>query len=87
MTITAHTRDLRRSFASFSPNNLIAGFADGSGILMNKLLKFTLSDIDHVVCVSNTGKENTVLRARSVHAAPLKICSRTHALFTAVQQF
>ena len=40
------------------------GFADASGILMNKLLKFTLSDINHVICVSHTGKENTVLRAR-----------------------
>ena len=40
------------------------GFADASGILMNKLLKFTLSNISHVICVSHTGKENTVLRAR-----------------------
>ncbi|EPZ36860.1 Glycosyl transferase, family 1 domain-containing protein [Rozella allomycis CSF55] len=39
------------------------GFADASSILTNKLLKFTLSDIDHVICVSNTSKENTVLRA------------------------
>ena len=31
------------------------GFADASGILMNKLLKFTLSDINHVICVSHTG--------------------------------
>ena len=43
---------------------LLFGFADASGILMNKLLKFTLSDINHVICVSHTGKENTVLRAR-----------------------
>ncbi|PJF19686.1 hypothetical protein PSACC_00540 [Paramicrosporidium saccamoebae] len=27
------------------------------------LLKFTLSDVDSVICVSNTSKENTVLRA------------------------
>jgi phosphatidylinositol glycan class A protein len=26
------------------------------------LLKFTLSDVDHVICVSHTSKENTVLR-------------------------
>ncbi|KAI9322449.1 hypothetical protein BX666DRAFT_2022925 [Dichotomocladium elegans] len=39
------------------------GFADASSILTNKLLKFTLSDIDHVICVSHTSKENTVLRA------------------------
>jgi phosphatidylinositol glycan class A protein len=39
------------------------GFADAASILTNKLLKFTLSDVDHVVCVSHTCKENTVLRA------------------------
>jgi phosphatidylinositol glycan class A protein len=39
------------------------GFADTSSILTNKLLKFTLSDIDHVICVSHTSKENTCLRA------------------------
>lgn len=31
------------------------GFADAASILTNKLLKFVLRDIDHVVCVSNTG--------------------------------
>ncbi|EFA80496.1 GlcNAc transferase [Heterostelium album PN500] len=40
------------------------GFADASSIHMNKLLKFSLSDISHVICVSNTSKENTVLRAQ-----------------------
>jgi phosphatidylinositol glycan class A protein len=39
------------------------GFADAASILANKLLKFTLSDVDHVICVSHTCKENTVLRA------------------------
>jgi phosphatidylinositol N-acetylglucosaminyltransferase subunit A len=39
------------------------GFADAGSILTNKLLKFTLSDVDHVICVSHTSKENTVLRA------------------------
>ena len=29
------------------------GFRDASGILMNKLLKFTLSNISHVICVSH----------------------------------
>lgn len=50
------------------------GFADTSSILTNKLLKFTLSDVKHVICVSNTSKENTVLRAaldpQSVHVIP-----------------
>jgi phosphatidylinositol glycan class A protein len=39
------------------------GFADVASILTNKLLKFILSDVDHVICVSHTCKENTVLRA------------------------
>lgn len=39
------------------------GFAEPGSILMNKVLKFTLSDVHHVVCVSHTSKENTVLRA------------------------
>ncbi|KAK6458978.1 uncharacterized protein RJT20DRAFT_148685 [Scheffersomyces xylosifermentans] len=39
------------------------GFADVSSILGNKLLKFSLSDVGHVICVSHTCKENTVLRA------------------------
>ncbi|KAJ4460389.1 putative Phosphatidylinositol N-acetylglucosaminyltransferase subunit A [Paratrimastix pyriformis] len=48
--------------ACFTDHSLL-GFADLSSILMNKLLKWTLSDIDHVICVSHVGKENTVLRA------------------------
>ena len=30
---------------------------------MNKVLKWSLSAVSHVICVSNTSKENTVLRA------------------------
>ncbi|RCH92104.1 Phosphatidylinositol N-acetylglucosaminyltransferase gpi3 subunit [Rhizopus azygosporus] len=48
--------------AVFTDHSLF-GFADASSILTNKLLKFTMSDVDHVVCVSHTSKENTVLRA------------------------
>ena len=39
------------------------GFADGSSILTNKFLEVVLTDIHHVICVSFTSKENTVLRA------------------------
>ena len=39
------------------------GFSDTSAIHMNKLLVLTLSDCNHVVCVSHTAKENTVLRS------------------------
>lgn len=38
------------------------GFADSSSIFMNKTLKVALADVSHVICVSNTSKENTVLR-------------------------
>ncbi|KAJ1553617.1 hypothetical protein HK405_007401 [Cladochytrium tenue] len=48
--------------AVFTDHSLF-GFDDVSSILMNKLLKFTLSDVDHTICVSHTSKENTVLRA------------------------
>eukprot|EP00668_Euglena_longa_P012395 GGOE01014843.1.p1 GENE.GGOE01014843.1~~GGOE01014843.1.p1 ORF type:complete len:464 (+),score=155.05 GGOE01014843.1:137-1528(+) len=40
------------------------GFADSVSIHTNKLLELGLSGIDHVICVSHTSKENTVLRAR-----------------------
>ena len=55
----ARTMGLRTVFTDHS----LFGFADAASILTNKLLKFTLSDIDHVICVSHTCKENTVLRA------------------------
>ncbi|TKR76003.1 hypothetical protein L596_017214 [Steinernema carpocapsae] len=39
------------------------GFADASAILTNKLvLQYSLANVDKVVCVSHTSKENTVLR-------------------------
>ncbi|XP_046860104.1 phosphatidylinositol N-acetylglucosaminyltransferase subunit A-like [Xenia sp. Carnegie-2017] len=40
------------------------GFADASSIITNKFLEFSLANIDHIICVSNTSKENTVLRAK-----------------------
>ncbi|XP_067935581.1 phosphatidylinositol N-acetylglucosaminyltransferase subunit A-like isoform X2 [Watersipora subatra] len=39
------------------------GFADLSSILTNNVLKFSLNGINHVICVSNTARENTVLRS------------------------
>ena len=42
------------------------GFADIASINFNQILKTTLSDVDHVICVSNTCRENLVLRA-SLH--------------------
>jgi phosphatidylinositol glycan class A protein len=55
----AKTMNLKACFTDHS----LFGFADVSSILTNKLLKFTLSDVNHVICVSHTSKENTVLRA------------------------
>lgn len=48
--------------AVFTDHSLF-GFAEVGSIIGNKLLKFTLTDISHVICVSHTCKENTVLRA------------------------
>mmetsp|Transcript_29030 Transcript_29030/g.81215 ORF Transcript_29030/g.81215 Transcript_29030/m.81215 type:complete len:462 (-) Transcript_29030:44-1429(-) len=39
------------------------GFRDAASIHTNKLLKMVLMDATHVICVSNTSKENTYLRA------------------------
>ncbi|KAI3436712.1 hypothetical protein D9Q98_006127 [Chlorella vulgaris] len=48
--------------AVFTDHSLF-GFADASSILVNKVLKYSLADVHHVICVSHTSKENTVLRA------------------------
>ncbi|KAI0136902.1 hypothetical protein BJ170DRAFT_603676 [Xylariales sp. AK1849] len=55
----ARAMGLRTVFTDHS----LFGFADAASILINKLLKFTLSDVDHIICVSHTCKENTTLRA------------------------
>ena len=39
------------------------GFADASAIVTNTILKHTMANTDHCICVSHTGKENTVLRS------------------------
>jgi phosphatidylinositol glycan class A protein len=57
--VHARTMGLKTVFTDHS----LFGFEDTASILTNKLLKFTLSDIDHVICVSHTSRENTVLRA------------------------
>ncbi|XP_030757525.1 N-acetylglucosaminyl-phosphatidylinositol biosynthetic protein [Sitophilus oryzae] len=40
------------------------GFADASALVTNKLLQISLAACNHCICVSHTGKENTVLRAK-----------------------
>lgn len=46
----ARTMGLRTVFTDHS----LFGFADAASILTNKLLKFSLSDVDHSICVSHT---------------------------------
>nr|SVE86089.1 EOG090X0515 [Daphnia similis]SVE86718.1 EOG090X0515 [Daphnia similis]SVE87345.1 EOG090X0515 [Daphnia similis]SVE87971.1 EOG090X0515 [Daphnia similis] len=58
--LIARLLGLKAVFTDHSLN----GFADVSAILTNKLLEITLSGINHCICVSHTGKENTVLRAK-----------------------
>ncbi len=38
------------------------GFSDASAIITNAFLKYSLVNTSHTICVSHTGKENTVLR-------------------------
>lgn len=39
------------------------GFSDASAIITNTFLKYSLANTSHAICVSHTGKENTVLRS------------------------
>ncbi|CAH1773923.1 unnamed protein product [Owenia fusiformis] len=48
--------------AVFTDHSLF-GFADASSIITNAILRFSLSGVNHGICVSNTSKENTVLRS------------------------
>jgi phosphatidylinositol glycan class A protein len=38
-------------------------FSDAAGIHINKLMKFSLSCVEHAICVSHTCRENLVLRS------------------------
>ena len=57
--IHARTMNIPTVFTDHS----LFGFADVASILMNKALKFSLADVQRVICVSHTSRENTVLRA------------------------
>ena len=46
----ARTMGLKTVFTDHS----LFGFADASSILTNKVLKFSLADVSHVICVSHT---------------------------------
>ncbi|KAF8522661.1 transferase [Gautieria morchelliformis] len=66
----AHLMGIRTVFTDHS----LFGFADAAAILTNKLLEAVLRNVDGVICVSYTGRENTVLRASlspsMVHVIP-----------------
>lgn len=49
--------------AVFTDHSLF-GFADLSAVTTNKYLQISLAFSSHCICVSHTGKENTVLRAK-----------------------
>jgi phosphatidylinositol N-acetylglucosaminyltransferase subunit A len=40
------------------------GFEDFASLQINRILEITLSDVDHVICVSHTCRENLALRAK-----------------------
>ncbi|RPD65745.1 transferase [Lentinus tigrinus ALCF2SS1-6] len=66
----AHLMGVRTVFTDHS----LFGFDDAASILTNKLLEAALRNVDAAICVSHTGRENTVLRARIlpdiVHVIP-----------------
>ena len=68
--IHARTMNIPTVFTDHS----LFGFADLASIMMNKALKFSLADVQRVICVSHTSRENTVLRAcvppRRVYVVP-----------------
>ncbi|KAF9486261.1 glycosyltransferase family 4 protein [Pholiota conissans] len=56
----SHLMGIRTVFTDHS----LFGFDDAASILTNKLMVGTLKNVDAVICVSHTGRENTVLRGQ-----------------------
>lgn len=56
------------------------GFADTASIHINKVLLWSLRCVDQVICVSNTSRENTVLRAQIAPARVSVIPNATDTL-------
>ena len=57
------------------------GFADAASIHINKVLLWSLRCVDQVICVSNTSRENTVLRA---HIPPHRVSVIPNATDTSI---
>jgi phosphatidylinositol glycan class A protein len=55
----ARVMGLRTVFTDHS----LFGFGDAAGIHINKLMTYVLSDVDQMICVSHTSRDNLVLRA------------------------
>ena len=78
----ARTMGLRTVFTDHS----LFGFADAASILTNKLLKFILSDVDHVICVSHTwyvchdGYRTTADLVQQREYCPSSITRSSHGL-------
>ncbi|KAJ8964138.1 hypothetical protein NQ314_005106 [Rhamnusium bicolor] len=58
--LTGNLMGLKTVFTDHS----LFGFADTSAVITNKFIEISLADCNHCICVSYTGKENTVLRAK-----------------------
>ena len=65
----------------FFTDHSLFGFGDHGGMHINKVSRFVLSEIDHVICVSHTLKENLALRAA---INPFKMTVIPHAVDTGV---
>jgi phosphatidylinositol glycan class A protein len=50
--------------ATVYTDHSLFGFGDAPAIHLNKLMSFTLTQINHVICVSHCMRENLCLRAR-----------------------
>lgn len=71
----ARTMGLKAVFTDHS----LFSFGNAASIHINKFMKFTLSDIDHIICVSHTSRENLVLRA---HVDPALVSTIPNAVDT-----
>ncbi|KAJ0393025.1 hypothetical protein P43SY_012112 [Pythium insidiosum] len=58
-----HAKTLGPPLRTVYTDHSLFGFADAASVHLNKVMKFSLSTIDHAICVSHTCKENLVLRA------------------------
>ncbi|EFC49860.1 N-acetylglucosaminyl-phosphatidylinositol biosynthetic protein [Naegleria gruberi] len=65
----------------FFTDHSLFGFGDEGGVHINKVSRFVLSEVDHVICVSHTLKENLTLRAS---LNPFKTTVIPHAVDTNV---